>query len=113
LGNFLEHLVGAQNPKGLKTPFKTTQPPAKSNPNNQKNNGSQSKNGFVPKIEEKNEKNEELGRNGFSGKKWGKTQMCGRRWVKWPERGRRWDGGWWGSDGWRWCVVFFWILGRM
>jgi hypothetical protein len=33
LGNFLEHLVGAQNPKGLKTPFKTTQPPAQSTKN--------------------------------------------------------------------------------
>jgi hypothetical protein len=76
LGNFLEHLVGAQNPKGLKTPFKTTQPPAKSNPNNQKSNGSQSKNGFVPKIKEKKmKKMKNLGEMGFRGKK-GEKPKC-------------------------------------
>jgi hypothetical protein len=48
--------VGAQKLRGLKSPSKSNQPPAKTNPNNQKNNGSQSKNGFVPKIDEKNEK---------------------------------------------------------
>jgi hypothetical protein len=57
LGNFVEQLVGAQKLRGLKSPSKSNQPPAKTNPNNQKTNGSQSKNGFVPKIDEKNEKN--------------------------------------------------------
>jgi hypothetical protein len=65
----------------------------------------------VPKIyPKKMKKIEDFWRNGFSGKI-GKNeennQMGGRRWVKSPERGRRWDGGWWGSDGWRWCVVDF------
>jgi hypothetical protein len=52
-GLFIEHLVGAQKLKGLKTPFKSTKPPAKTTPNKQKINGSQSKNGFVPKINKK------------------------------------------------------------
>jgi hypothetical protein len=30
--------VGAQNPKGLKTPFKTTQPPAQTNKQSNPNN---------------------------------------------------------------------------
>jgi hypothetical protein len=95
LGNFLEHLVGAQNPKGLKTLFKTIQPPAKTNPNNQQSNGSQSKNGFVPKIEEKKmKKNEEFGRNGFSGKK-GEKPKCaaGGGWVDRREAGGGTGGG--------------------
>jgi hypothetical protein len=69
--------VGAQKLKGLKTPSKSTRPPAKTNPNNQKTNGSQSKNGFVPKINEKNEKNGEIWRNGFSGKNGEKR----KKWV--------------------------------
>jgi hypothetical protein len=68
LGLFVEHLVGAQKLKGLKTLFKSTQPPAKATPHNQKTNGSQSKNGFVPKINKKNEKNGKILRNGFEGK---------------------------------------------
>jgi hypothetical protein len=62
---------------------------------------------LCPKSMKKMKKIEEIWRNGFSGKNGGKNQMGGRRWVKWPERGRRWDGGWWGSDGWWWCVVDF------
>jgi hypothetical protein len=43
-----------------------------------RHDGSQSKNGFVPKINEKNEKkNGEIGRNGFSGKN-GKKR---KKWV--------------------------------
>jgi hypothetical protein len=56
LGLFVEHLVGAQKIKGLKTPSKSTQPPAKMTHNQQQINGSQSKSGFVPKIYKKNEK---------------------------------------------------------
>jgi hypothetical protein len=76
LGLFVEHLVGAQKLKGLKTPFKSTQPPAKTTPNKQKTNGSQSKNGFVPKINKKNEKEWKnfekwvFGKNGEKWKKW-------------------------------------------
>jgi hypothetical protein len=47
--------VGAQKIKGLKTPFKSTQPLAKRAKNQQQINGSQSKSGFVPKIYQKNE----------------------------------------------------------
>jgi hypothetical protein len=56
LGLFIEHLVGAQEIKGLETPFKLAQPPAKTAQNPTQNNGAQSKSGFVPKIYQKNEK---------------------------------------------------------
>jgi hypothetical protein len=102
LGLFVEHLVGAQKLKGLKTPSKSTRPPAKTNPNNYKTNGSQSKNGFVPKINEKNEKkNGEMGFWEKMGKKEKNGLMGGQRWVEWPEKGRRWDEGWLGGDGWQ------------
>jgi hypothetical protein len=58
--------VGAQKIKGLKTPFKSTQPPTKRAKNQQQINGSQSKSGFVPKIYQKN------GVSGKIGRKWGK-----------------------------------------
>jgi hypothetical protein len=53
LGLFVEHLVGAQKIKGLGTPFKSAQPPAKIAQNQLQTNGSQSKSGFVPKINQK------------------------------------------------------------
>jgi hypothetical protein len=56
--------VGAQKLKGLKTPFKSAQPPCKTAPKQQQINGSQSKSGFVPKINEKMKKNGEIWRNG-------------------------------------------------
>jgi hypothetical protein len=61
LGLFVEHLVGAPKIKGLETPFKQAQPPAKRSHNQQHNNGAQSKSGFVPKISKKKKE----------GKKWG------------------------------------------
>jgi hypothetical protein len=48
--------VGAQKIKGLETPSKSAQPPAKTTQNQLQTNGSQSKSGFVPKINQKNEK---------------------------------------------------------
>jgi hypothetical protein len=86
LGNFLEHLVGAQNPKGLKTLFKTIQPPAKTNPNNQQSNAV-----TVPEWtcavnpRRKNEKNERTWEKWVFGEKMGEKpkvgRMGGRRWV--------------------------------
>jgi hypothetical protein len=114
LGLFVEHLVGAQKIKGLKTPFKSTQSPAKTTPNKQKTNGSQYKNGFVPKINKKNEKewkNFEKWGFGKNGGKWKNGLMGGRRWVGTVENDQRWCLGGGGGDGWRW-VGGFWILGR-
>jgi hypothetical protein len=77
LGLFVEHLVGAQKLKGLKTPFKSTQPPAKTTPNKQKINGSQSKNGFVPKINKKNENEWKNFEKRVFGKNGGKMEKMG------------------------------------
>jgi hypothetical protein len=104
LGNFVEHLVGAQKPKGLKTPFKTTQPPAQTTQNPTKTMGHNPKMDLCPQSTRKNEKiKKNLKKNGFSGRKMGKNEkkwlMDGRRWVGWSEKGRRWDGGWLGGDG--------------
>jgi hypothetical protein len=50
--------------------------------------------------------------NGGKNKSWpnGRPAVGGLTGER-PAVGR--GGGWWGSDGWRWCVVFFWTLGRM
>jgi hypothetical protein len=56
LGQFVEHLVCSPNSKGLTTLLKNAQPPAKIEHNQPKNNWAQSKSGFVPKINQKNEK---------------------------------------------------------
>jgi hypothetical protein len=48
--------VGAPKIKGLETPFKQAQPPAKIDQNQTQNNGAQYKSGFVTKINQKNEK---------------------------------------------------------
>jgi hypothetical protein len=48
--------VGAPKIKGFETPFKQAQPPTKIAQNQTQNNGAQSKSGFVPKINQKNEK---------------------------------------------------------
>jgi hypothetical protein len=52
-GQFVEHLVCSPNSKGLTTPFKNAQPPAKIAQNQHKTNWAQSKSGFVPKINQK------------------------------------------------------------
>jgi hypothetical protein len=52
---FVEHLVCDPKIKGLETPFKQPQSPAKNAQNQHQNNGAQSKSGFVPKNYEKNE----------------------------------------------------------
>jgi hypothetical protein len=98
LGLFVEHLVGAQKIKGLKTPFKSTQPPAKTAQNQLQTNGSQSKSGFVPKINKKKKckRMEKFGEMGFR-EKWGK---CGKL-------GRLVAGG-----GWKWPVVVRWVVGK-
>jgi hypothetical protein len=97
LGLFVEHLVGAPKIKGLETPFKQTQPPAKIAHNHYPINGAQSKSGFVPKISKKKWKRwGELVKNGFwakNGKSGENEQIGSRRWVKWPDRDRRWYGG--------------------
>jgi hypothetical protein len=53
LGLFVEHLVCDPKIKGLETPFKQAQPPAKMSQNQHQINGAQSKSGFVPKNYEK------------------------------------------------------------
>jgi hypothetical protein len=63
--------VGAQKTKALETPFKSAQPPAKTTQNQLQTNGSQSKSGFVPKINQKNEKMRDFGEMGFR-EKWEK-----------------------------------------
>jgi hypothetical protein len=57
---FVEHLVCDPEIKGLETPFKQAQPPAKKCTKPTPNNGAQSKSGFVPKNYEKNGKNGEF-----------------------------------------------------
>jgi hypothetical protein len=111
LGLFVEHLVGAQKIKGLETPFKSAQPPAKTTQNPTQNNGAQSKSGFVPKIYQKNEKKlRDFGEIGFR-EKWGESgengMFGGRRWVEVAGGGA--VGGWevMGGGG-AWWV---WILG--
>jgi hypothetical protein len=70
--------VGAQKLKGLKTPFKSTQPPAKTTQNPTQNNGAQSKNGFVPKIyQEKKKEWKNL-------EKWVFGKKNGEKMKKWP-----------------------------
>jgi hypothetical protein len=49
--------VCSPNSKGLATLLKNAQPPAEMDHNRHKNNWAQSKSGFVPKINQKNEKN--------------------------------------------------------
>jgi hypothetical protein len=65
--------VGAQKIKGLRTPFKSTQPPTKTTQKPTQINGSQSQNGFVPKITKKNEKERKILEKWIFGKKWGKN----------------------------------------
>jgi hypothetical protein len=76
LGNFVEHLVGSPNSKGWRTQLKLSPTPCKNTPNTQKTNGTQSKNGVVPKTTKKNEEN---GRNGFFGKIGGKMENRAER----------------------------------
>jgi hypothetical protein len=71
LGLFVEHLVGAQKIKGLKIPFKSTQPPAKTAQKPTQNSGAQSKSGEMG-FREKWKKN---GKNG---------QMAASGGWKWP-----------------------------
>jgi hypothetical protein len=53
--------VGIQKIKGLGNPFQINPtPPAKTAQNQQQINGSQSKSGFVPKINKKMKKNGEI-----------------------------------------------------
>jgi hypothetical protein len=63
--------VGAQKKKGLETPSKLAQPPAKTAQKQLQTNGSQSKSGFVPKINKKNEKIRDFGEMGIR-EKWEK-----------------------------------------
>jgi hypothetical protein len=77
--------VGAQKLKGLKTPFKSTQPLAKTTQKPTPNSGHNPRMDLCPKsTRKKMKKNEEFGKNGFSEKKWKKLKnslMDGRRWV--------------------------------
>jgi hypothetical protein len=93
--------VDAQKIKVWGTPFKLAQPPAKTAQNQLQTNGSQSKSGFVPKINKKMKKNGEIWRNGVSGKMGEMLEIreIGGRW--WVEMA----GGWLGSDRWQWCMV--------
>jgi hypothetical protein len=68
LGNFLEHLVGAQNPKGLKTPLKTTQPPAQTNTESNPNN-------IEPTIYKKNGRKMKKLKKLITGRKKGKNEL--------------------------------------
>jgi hypothetical protein len=81
LGNFVEQLVGAQKLKGLTTPFKSTQPPAKKTRNQPQTVGHSPKMDLCPKSRRKNKKNGKNRKNGFSGKKKKNWLMGGRRWV--------------------------------
>jgi hypothetical protein len=74
LGIFVEHLVGAQKLKGLKSPFKSTQPPAKTTRNQPQTVGHSPKMDLCPKSRRKNKKNGKNRKNGFSGKKMGKNE---------------------------------------
>jgi trehalose-6-phosphate synthase len=65
LGQFIKHLVCSPKSKGLETPFKQAQPPAKTHKQSTQNHGAQSQNGLVPLIEQKIKKK----KGGF--------------WVKW------------------------------
>jgi hypothetical protein len=96
--------VGAQKPKGLRTLFKTTQPPAKSTQNPTTNSGHNPKMDLCPKSTRKNEKKmKDLEKVGFRRKNEKNRnfgQMDGRWWVGWSERGRRWCCGG-GGRGWK------------
>jgi hypothetical protein len=90
LGIFVEHLVCNPKIKGLETPFKSPQLPAKTKNNQSQQQWAQSKSGFVPKINETNgEKWVDLVMLGFGFfvEKMEMRENGGRRWV---ERGRRW-----------------------
>jgi hypothetical protein len=113
LGLFVEHLVCAPKIKGLETPLKSAQPPAKSTQNQSQINGAQSKSGFVPKINKKNEqkwrKRKKKRVLGYVGEKLEIGVFGGRRWVEMAGGGA--VGGWevMGSGG-AWWV---WILGSV
>jgi hypothetical protein len=81
--------VGAQKIKSLKTPSKSTQPPAKITQNQQQINGSQSKSGFVPKIYQKNEKKLKNLEKWVFGFLWGKMGNGGQWWPAVGDNGRR------------------------
>jgi hypothetical protein len=92
-GQFVEHLVCSPKLKGLETPFKQAQPPAKTHKQPTQNQGAQSQSGLVPLIKQKIKKwgvfsemcfglvGDKMGNLGFLG---------GRRWVGTVEKGRRW-----------------------
>jgi hypothetical protein len=78
LGQFVENLVYSPKSKGLETPFKQAQPPAKTHKQPTQNQRAQSQSGLVPLIEQKIKKKMGgfLGEMGF-GIYWEKTGNIG------------------------------------
>jgi hypothetical protein len=89
--------VGAPKIKGLETPSKQAQPPAKSTQNQSQINGAQSKRGFVPKINKKIEQKWRKRKKkkrvlGYVGEKLEIGVFGGRGWVEMAGGGA--VGGW-------------------
>jgi hypothetical protein len=76
VGEFPRTPGGRPKSKGFENPFQNNPTPCKIKPQTtRKIMGHNPRMDLCPKSMKKNEKNEEFRRNGFSGKKWGKTQM--------------------------------------
>jgi hypothetical protein len=94
LGLFVKHLVGASKIKGLETPFKQAQPPAKMAHNQYRIMRHNPRVELCPKSARKMKKKwrigEKMGFQVFCGKSGENEEMGGRRWVVMVERGRGW-----------------------